>query len=338
MKIVFYNETLMSGGIEKCIETLIEELYLTYDIEIVYTDDKKLDSKIVSILRKKAYVHKLNPNDVVIADVCIWCRLYMDFDALSKQIRASQNFLWVHSKPRERENCLLDNEQFLKFIDKIICVSNTVKNQLLVDKSSIVIHNFLPHNIKELSEYQIEEEFFKDSKKLKLLTVSRISNGKGFERVLRLVQMLKENKVNFEYVVIGKGRTEEARIRNMFRDIEEVKFIGYRENPYPYIKRADYLVQLSDFETWGNVITEAKYLNTPVIITNFESAYEQVTDEYNGIIIDLDEVDYTKYLTKILNNNSKYRDNLRKFDYENEINKWNEIFENRDKRKENKKV
>ena len=28
MKIVFYNETLMSGGIEKCIEILIDELYL----------------------------------------------------------------------------------------------------------------------------------------------------------------------------------------------------------------------------------------------------------------------------------------------------------------------
>lgn len=325
MKIVFYNETLMSGGIEKCIETLIEELSSTHSIEIVYTDDKKLDPKIVSALGKKAYVHKLNPEDTVIADVCIWCRLYMDFDTLRKQIIATRNFLWVHSRPRERKNCILDDKEFLSFIDKIICVSDTVKNQLLVDTSTMVIHNFLPHNIKELSKEKIEEDVFDDSEKLKLVTVSRLSKGKGFERVFKFVEMLRTNNINFEYVVIGKGRAEEIRIKNMFQDIEEVKFIGYRENPYPYIKRADYLVQLSDFETWGNVITEAKCLNIPVIVTNFEAAYEQVIDDYNGIIIDLNETDYKKYLTRIINNNSRYRTNLKDFNYENEISKWDEL-------------
>lgn len=325
MKIVFYNETLMSGGIEKCIETLIEKLYLNHTIEIVYTDENKLDPKIVSVLEKRANVHKLNPTETVSADVCIWCRLYMDYETLSEHIRATRNFLWVHSRPRERNNCILDNEKFLKKIDKIICVSDTVKRQLHVDTSSVVIHNFLPYNINELSKDNIEEEIFGDSKKIKLLTVSRLSNGKGFERVLTLVNMLKENNIEFEYVVIGKGRAEENRIRNMFQDINEVKFIGYRENPYPYIKKSDYLVQLSDFETWGNVITEAKYLNTPVIVTNFDAAYEQVVDDFNGIIIDLEENNYTKYLTRIVNSNLKYRKNLSEFKYENEIEKWNEL-------------
>ena len=119
MKIVFYNETLMSGGIEKCIETLIEQLYLNHTIEIVYTDEKKLDPQIVSVLKKRANVHKLNLTETVIADVCVWCRLYMDYEILSKQIRAKRNFLWVHSKPRERENCILDSEKFLKNIDTV---------------------------------------------------------------------------------------------------------------------------------------------------------------------------------------------------------------------------
>ena len=326
MKILFYNETLMSGGIEKCIETLIEYLYLKHSIEIVYTDEKKLDPKIVSILKKRAYVHKLNPNEIVTGDICVWCRLYMEYDTLKKQIKADKNFLWVHSKPREKDNCILDNKEFLKEIDKIICVSDAVKKQLLVNTSSIVIHNFLPYNIKELAEKNIENDIFSNNEKLKLLTISRLSKGKGFDRVLKFVNMLKENKVNFEYIVVGKGRAEEEKIKNMFQGIKEVKFIGYRENPYPYIKKANYLVQLSDFETWGNVITEAKYLNTPVIVTNFDTAYEQVIDEYNGIIINLDETDYNKYLTRIINNYLKYKNNLKKFNYENEIEKWNKLF------------
>ena len=35
MKIIFYNETLMSGGIEKCIELLTNYLYPQHEIEFI---------------------------------------------------------------------------------------------------------------------------------------------------------------------------------------------------------------------------------------------------------------------------------------------------------------
>ena len=95
--------------------------------------------------------------------------------------------------------------------------------------------------------------------------------------------------------------------------------------PYKYIKKSDYLVQLSDYETWGNVITEAKILKIPVIITNFESSYEQVVDDYNGIIVDLKTKDYTEYIERIIKNKKVYRNNLNSFVYNNEIQKWLEI-------------
>lgn len=327
MKIVFYNETLLSGGIEKCIEGLLEYLYPKYEIEIVYTDEKKLDLNIVNQLKEKAHIHKLGETETIKADVCIWCRLYMDYNTLKKQIIAKKNILWVHSKPREKENCILDNKEFLNNIDEIVCVSNTVKKELNVDNKSIVIHNFLPHNIKELSEEKIEDNIFNDSKKIKFITVSRLSKGKGFERILEFANMLKNNKVNFEYIVVGKGRSEEEKIKNLFKNIKEVKFIGYKENPYSYVKNADYLVLLSDYETWGNVITEAKYLQTPVIATNFDSVYEQLIDDNNGIIINLEEKNYEKYLHKIINNNQIYKKNLQNFEYKNEIDKWLKILE-----------
>lgn len=325
MKIVFYNETIMSGGIEKCIETLIEYLGKNHDIEIVYTDENKVNPDVVKLLQRRAYVHKLNPDDKVIADVCIWCRLYMDYTTLSKNIIASKNILWIHSRPREKQNCILDNEEFLKNLDKIICVSNTIQKEIMVDKESEVIHNFLPYNIKELADLKLDVDIFTNKEKLKLVTVSRLSNGKGFDRILKLVNMLNENQIDFEYVVIGNGRAKETEIKNMFKNIKQVKFIGFKDNPYPYIKKADYLVQLSDFESWGNVITESKYLNTPVIITNFETAQEQIKDDFNGIIIDLNATNYQKYLYRIINNIQKYKNNLKEFVYENEIEKWNDI-------------
>lgn len=326
MKIVFYNETLMSGGIEKCIELLTNYLCLEHEIEIVYIDDKKLDNNIVNLLSKKCNVHKLYEEDKIVADICIWCRLYMDYNMIKKHIIARKNFLWVHSKPMENSNYVLSNSDFLEDVDKIICVSDAVKSLLPTGKEkAIVIHNFLPSNINDLSNDKIEENVFNDNNKLRFVTVSRLSTGKGFERVFNFVNMLKTNNIPFEYLVIGKGRAKEQEIRDMFKNIEEIKFLGYKENPYPYIKRADYLVQLSDFETWGNVITEAKSLGTPIITTGFETAYEQVEDNKTGIIIDLDEKDYNKYLSRIVNNLSMYTNNLSSFYYTNDINSWNNI-------------
>lgn len=327
MKIIFYNETLMSGGIEKCIELLTNYLYPQHEIEIIYIDEKKLDPNIVSLLSKNAKVHKLNEGEQVEGDICIWCRLYMDYSKLKQQIKVKKNFLWVHSIPQEKNNYVLQNPDFLNTVDKIICVSDTIKQLLPAGKEkATVIHNFLPNNIHELANFPIaQEDVFNSPNSLHFITVSRLSTGKGFERVLNLVNMLKKHHIPFEYLVIGKGRAKEQEIRNMFNNIDEVKFLGYKENPYPYIKKADYLVQLSDFETWGNVITESKYLGTPVITTSYATAYEQVEDNVNGIIINLNETNYEPYLSRIIHGLHSYKKNLHNFTYKNEIEVWNAL-------------
>ena len=58
-KIVFYNKTLISGGIEKCIESLSKYIYKDYELEVCYIDDSILDSNIVNIISKYAKVTKL---------------------------------------------------------------------------------------------------------------------------------------------------------------------------------------------------------------------------------------------------------------------------------------
>ena len=326
MKIVFYNETILSGGIEKCIESFASYFSNDYDIEIVYIDEKKLDSSVIEVLEKYATVHKLKKDEVIEADICIWCRLYMDYDKLKNQIKANKNYLWVHSRPRERQNCILDNDEFINNIDGIICVSDVVKEMLDIEKEAIVIHNFIPENILNLANEKIEENVFKNKEKLKLVTVSRLSNGKGFDRVEKLAKMLKENNVDFEYIVVGKGRDKESEIKANLAKYQEIKFVGYKENPYPYIKNADYLVQLSDFETWGNVISEAKILGTPVIVTSFKTAYEQVEDDVNGVIVSLENTDFSNYLKRIIDNKEKYRNCLKNFVYNNEVDKWKKLF------------
>ena len=325
MKVVFYNKFLLSGGIEKCIELLSKYIYKDYEIEVVYSDTSKLDPNIVNILEKYAKVYEIKAGMNIECDVCIWCYLYFDYYMLKNIIHAKKYIAWIHSMPRILPDCLLDNIDFVNDCSKFICVSEAVKKHLEIDKEGEVIHNFMAENIKELGNEFNPFEGIEDDI-LKLSVVSRLSNGKGFERLLNLVKSLKSNNVPFKLLIVGKGRAKEQEIRSWFEPYEEVEFVGYQENPYPYIKNSDFLVQLSDDESWCNSITEAKILDVPVLVTNFESSYEQVKDGINGIIVDLDIIDYTLTIDRMLGEKGNYKKNLESFEFHNEISKWYDIF------------
>ena len=322
-KIVFFNKTLLSGGIEKCIETLSRYLYKDYELEICFYDDSKLDLIIVNILCKYAKITILEDNTVVDCDICIWCYLYFDYQKMKSLINAKEYICWIHSMPRILPDCLLDDEVFVSDCSRFICVSEAVKTNLNISKEGEVIHNFINDNIKELSMESNPLE--NDMDKLKLCVVSRLSNGKGFDRLLKLVESLEKNNTNYILNIIGKGRTMEDEIKEWFSPYSNVHFIGYRDNPYNYVKNSDYLIQLSDDESWCNSITEAKALGVPVVVTNFLSAKEQVLDGYNGLLVDLNCEDYDTIVSKMIEFNTVLKDNLKDFVYEAEINKWIDI-------------
>ena len=318
MKIVFFNKTLISGGIEKCIENLSKYLYKDYELEVVYTDDNILDSNIVNILSEYAKVYKIEDNMKINCDICIWCYLYFDYEKLKNIINANKYIAWIHSMPRILPDCRLDDNNFVNECSEFVCVSEAVKNNLNISKKGIVIHNFMNPNILELANQ--ENPFQNDC--LNLVVVSRLSSGKGFERLLKLCEQL---YVDYNLKIVGKGRKKEIEIREWFKNYKNVEFVGYQENPYKYIKNADYLIQLSDDESWCNSITESKILGTPVVVTNFESSKEQITDGWNGIVVDLNTTDYRKVVEKMVNLKKELKNNLKTFVYHNEIEKWLEI-------------
>ena len=121
---------------------------------------------------------------------------------------------------------------------------------------------------------------------LKLITVSRIAVGKGFDRVVKLAKLLKEKGKKFRWDIWGEGSLE-ASTRERLKDVPEVSFHGLGRNLYSYIADADYSITLSDTEGYAFQIYESLAVNTPVISTDFPNAREQITDGVNGYIVDL---------------------------------------------------
>ena len=59
--------------------------------------------------------------------------------------------------------------------------------------------------------------------------------------------------------------------------LDNVVFIGAKKNPYPYMKRADYLILTSRYEGFPVVYNEAIILEKPIITTM------DVSDDYVSI-------------------------------------------------------
>ena len=90
-------------------------------------------------------------------------------------------------------------------------------------------------------------------------------------------------------MVYYRGWKRERKIKNLIekKNLENhFKLLGFKENPYPYIKHADIYVQPSRYEGKSIAIDEAKILNKPIIVTNFETAKDQINDGMNGIIVE----------------------------------------------------
>lgn len=275
-KICFYYHHINSiGGVEIAILNLIERLHTEYDITIAYTASF---SDIEMLIRMSEFATVVNLNHKKIeVDTVVYCSLY----CLKDKITTKRELRWVHG-------CLTDMKAKLpkENIEDYIAVGRVCKEQLdtqLINKESHLIYNELNSKIFELAGKS------KKNKKLTLVTVSRISREKGFERMLKISEKIKH--LDYVWNIIGEGWDKKYEESIKKQAPENWVFHGKLENPFPFIKNSDFLLQLSDYEAFGFVLLEALVLGTTVITTDYSSASEMINDT-NGYIIKKDLSDF----------------------------------------------
>ena len=123
--------------------------------------------------------------------------------------------------------------------------------------------------------------------------------------------------------VIGDG-PEKEKLQELIKKEkvdETFNLLGKKENPYPYIKNADYFCLLSQFEGYGMVLEEAKILGKPIIITN-TAAREAVENYENAKIVENTEQGIYDGIKEIIKNYNLKEENdslKKKLEYNNEF-------------------
>ena len=138
---------------------------------------------------------------------------------------------------------------------------------------------------------------------VRLLTIGRLANQKGYDMALEACKILKDKGIKFKWYALGKGPLKDE-IEKYIKENElqgYFNLLGVKSNPYPYIKGADIYVQTSRFEGFGLAIAEARMLNIPVVTTEFDAVYNQMVQGKNGLVVDMDSQSIANGILKLIN-------------------------------------
>lgn len=192
--------------------------------------------------------------------------------------------------------------------NKFVQVYPNLKNVKQEDIKLKVIYNYI--NKEKVIEKSNEEQIEKfDENSINIVSVARLVKQKAIDRLINVhKRLISENLIHNIYV-IGDGPLK-ADLQEQIKanKVEKTfKLLGKKENPYPYIKDADYFCLLSYFEGYGMVLEEAKILGKSIIITD-TAAREAVKDYENSLILDNNEDAIYEGLKQIIMNGKSTND------------------------------
>ena len=101
---------------------------------------------------------------------------------------------------------------------------------------------------------------------------------KGFDRLLKVHKKLLDEGFKHRIQIIGDGYDFEN-IKNLKTELgvnETAEMLGFTDNPYPYIKAADFYILSSRYEGFPTVLFEAITLKKNIMATDVSGVQEML--------------------------------------------------------------
>lgn len=206
---------------------------------------------------------------------------------------------WIHCNYDYYLPIGKSEENMYNQFTNIVCVSKFtasvfVKRYPTLESRTMFIHNLIDSNrINILAQNIITDADF-STKYINLISVGRFSTVKRFREIPSIAQKLKNKGLKFMWYILGPADSSDESV--LFKqNIDKysvndcVKWLGGKSNPYPYFKKSDLYVCLSESEACPMVFKEAKLFSLPIATTDFPSAYEFV-NEHEGIISSFEDI------------------------------------------------
>ncbi|WP_179107275.1 glycosyltransferase [Sediminibacillus massiliensis] len=340
-KILFFIESLSGGGAEKVLAELVNRFNKNkFDITVItvvdvgiYRNEIKKNCKYISILPNpeklktmKLLIYKLRYKLIYLLPPSFFYKFFIkekyDLEVAfvegfaTKIISKSTNTLskkvaWVHVDPINRGYAdryfrnLRDQIESYKKYDKVVCVSKKVKNsfeeKVYKDKKVIVKYN--PVDSKAIIYKSNEKCERTKPDKFLIGTIGRLTRQKGYDRLLKIMKILKDDGLNCELWVLGEGQ-DRPRLEQYINDnnlSDSVKLIGFKSNPYKYIAMCDLFVCSSRAEGFSLALAEAMVLGLPTISTECAGPNELLNSGEYGMVVKNNDLSLYEGIKTLIN-------------------------------------
>ena len=265
-KIIIYQSSICQiGGVETMLYNWCWWLRNYFDITVLYCNCEYQRSKAMSKLVK---MEKYDENKIYECDIFIRNSVW---GIIPKNIKAERMIEMRHANYKY----LLDNNLLYKQY-KDMGIKEIVGCGEFVSKMSDEVLHDNPTTIKNILLPRKET-----NKVLHLISCTRLDPAKGWNRMLKMMEMMKNAGIKFEWNIFTNNTTYRC-------DYEEVHFWKQRYDIWDYLADADYTVLLSDSEGLPYTIQESLQYQVPCIVTDVGGCTELIKDGINGYVVPLD--------------------------------------------------
>ncbi|HSD14561.1 MAG TPA: glycosyltransferase [Flavobacterium sp.] len=313
-KIALIGYTLSSGGLERVMSSLsvyfgtqgidVHNIVLVDDVEYPYSgtlvnigkmkeQHKGIFGKLHLMLFLKKYLQKEKFDFII--DFRYRIKPFQEV-LMANWVYKMKTIYTVHSGNTATyipENKFLANLIFKKKY-AVVCVSDAIKSK--VDETygfgnTLRIYNPINElEVREKAEERIPFEF------QYVIGMGRFDhkNVKQFDRLVTTYLESQLPQKNIHLVLIGEGekRTEAEQLAN---NNPKIHFLGFKQNPYPYLKNALFLIVCSKYEGFPMSVTESMACGTPVVaFDGISGPNEVIVNESNGLLVDNQDFDDLK--------------------------------------------
>ncbi len=243
---------------------------------------------------------------------------------VKRRIYTCRGFRYEHEKGFKR--WLLKQMEWLTgaCAHKIICISPSVKamgvNDGLFNENKCVVINKGSSNGINLVKFDPEKVSHKDQENLKEQLglkyhfvfgfLGRLIDRKGISELYQAFCKVHEQDKNARLLVVGLfdfAQIADKSIAEKIKAHEGIIWPGRTDDVPLFLSVMDVFLLPAWWEGFGNVLVQAAAMGIPVIGTNGTGTCDAVSDGYNGILVNVKDVDQLAEAMLELKNNQQKR-------------------------------
>lgn len=194
--------------------------------------------------------------------------------------KKSKKIGWLHNNA-DKINWIIHSKNIflnsLKIFSSCVVVSRKLEDSFVKSfhfYNTQVIYNILDVcHLRNLScSYSVSRR-----DRFTIVFAGRLERQKRVDRLLASTKkVMDETGKELDLVIVGSG-SQQKKLKVLSNKLGlggNVRFEGYKENPFPFMKSADLFVLPSDYEGFGLVVGESLALGVPVVATDVEGPGE----------------------------------------------------------------